>query len=96
MKKVIFATGLFLAAATAFAVTDKLDPQLVAKKAESIEKVDVIAKLDQDKDGKLTIKEAMSDPVLLASFGKIDTDGDGQISQSEMEAAKLTEQEQGS
>ncbi|MBC3764418.1 hypothetical protein H8B19_00895 [Neptunicella marina] len=47
-----------------------------------------IARLDQDEDGKLTIKEAMADPVLLASFGKIDTNGDGQLSQAEMDKAQ--------
>ena len=96
MRKVIITTGLLLVATAALAVTDKADTQLVAKKSDVIEKVDTISRLDQDKDGKLTIKEAMSDPVLLAAFGKIDTNGDGQISQRELDAAKLTDQQQGS
>ncbi len=47
----------------------------------------IITKFDKDKDGKLTIKEAMSDPVLLASFGKLDVDGDGQLTEIELNAA---------
>lgn len=50
--------------------------------------VDVIAEMDQDKDGQISIREAVADPKLLASFGKIDTNGDGKINAKELEASK--------
>ena len=46
---------------------------------------DIIQKLDQDQDGKITIKEAVADPVILASFGKIDVNGDGKITKQELD-----------
>jgi Ca2+-binding EF-hand superfamily protein len=45
---------------------------------------ELIEKLDLDKDGQITIKEAVANPAVLASFGKIDTDGDGKISSIEL------------
>ena len=50
-----------------------------------------IEHLDLDKDGKIAIREAVADPKLLASFGRIDTDGDGLISRLELEQAKYAE-----
>ena len=50
---------------------------------------DIIEKLDLDKDGQITIKEAVANPAVLASFGKIDTDGNGKISPVEMAKTKL-------
>ena len=50
---------------------------------------ELIAKLDLDKDGQITIKEAVADPVILASFGKIDTDGNGKISSIELAKTKI-------
>ena len=50
--------------------------------------IDLIKKLDLDKDGQITIKEAVANPAILASFGKIDTDGNGKI--SVIELAKTT------
>ncbi|TDF39904.1 hypothetical protein EYS14_10470 [Alteromonadaceae bacterium M269] len=40
--------------------------------------------LDKDKDGNISIQEATVHPDLLASFGSIDVDGNGQISRSEL------------
>ena len=54
--------------------------------------VEKIKLLDLDQDGKIAIKEAVKDPELLASFGKIDTDGDGLITRLELERAKYVEQ----
>lgn len=51
--------------------------------------VDLIKKLDLDSDGEITIKEAVADPVVLASFGKIDTDGNGKISLIELSTTKV-------
>jgi hypothetical protein len=50
---------------------------------------DIIEKLDLDKDGQITIKEAVANPAVLASFGKIDTDGNGKISPIEMVKNKV-------
>ena len=51
-----------------------------------------IKQLDLDQDGKIAIKEAVADPELLASFGKIDTDCDGLITRLELERASYVEQ----
>lgn len=48
-----------------------------------------IEKMDENKDGFISIKEAVSDPNLLAVFGKIDINGDGKISRKELEATNL-------
>jgi Ca2+-binding EF-hand superfamily protein len=45
--------------------------------------------LDSDKDGQITIKEAVAAPAVLASFGKIDTDGNGNINSAELVKTKL-------
>ncbi|MBU3003004.1 hypothetical protein [Paraglaciecola arctica] len=50
---------------------------------------ELIKKLDLDKDGQITIKEAVANPAVLASFGKIDTDGDGKISSLELANTKV-------
>jgi hypothetical protein len=50
---------------------------------------DLIEKLDLDKDGQITIKEAVANPAVLASFGKIDTDGNGKLSSIELAKIKV-------
>jgi hypothetical protein len=52
--------------------------------------IELIEKLDLDKDGQITIKEAVAEPAVLASFGKIDTDGNGRISSMELAKAKVS------
>jgi energy-converting hydrogenase Eha subunit H len=44
----------------------------------------LIEKLDLDKDGEISIKEAVASPAVLAAFGKIDTDGNGKLSRFEL------------
>ena len=51
--------------------------------------VELIEQLDLDKDGQITIKEAVSNPAILAVFGKIDTDGNGKISSIELKETKV-------
>lgn len=88
MNKVILISGLLTATSMVFAGNEKM-PETKEIKVDAVAAVNHwIARLDQDEDGKLTIKEAMADPVLLASFGKIDTNGDGQLSQAEMDKAQ--------
>jgi Ca2+-binding EF-hand superfamily protein len=56
---------------------------------KALAQADVLTEMDQDEDGMISIREAVADPVLLASFGKVDTDGDGKISAKELEAATI-------
>lgn len=49
---------------------------------------DRLQRLDTDKDGNITIKEAVADPELLAVFGRIDSNGDGKISRMELARAQ--------
>ncbi|TBX22637.1 hypothetical protein TK45_08630 [Bowmanella sp. JS7-9] len=58
-----------------------------AEKAKEKYSAVLLNELDHDKDGVLTIKEAMSNPSLLSSFGKLDLNGDGQLSSAELELA---------
>jgi Ca2+-binding EF-hand superfamily protein len=51
----------------------------------------ILEKLDLDKDGQITIKEAVSAPAILASFGKIDKDGNGKISLIELNNSKVAQ-----
>lgn len=50
-----------------------------------------LERIDADKDGFISIKEAVSDPRLLAVFGKVDVNGDGKISPQELSATDLVE-----
>ena len=59
--------------------------QSVSAKADN----KLIEKLDLDKDGQITIKEAVASPAVLASFGKIDLDGNGKISSIELANTKV-------
>lgn len=64
----------------------------VALSAKVFAQSDIISEMDQDEDGMISIREAVANPLLLASFGKIDTDGDGKISLKELEETQLLNQ----
>ncbi|GAB2690514.1 hypothetical protein Q4574_00120 [Aliiglaciecola sp. 3_MG-2023] len=53
---------------------------------------DLIAEMDLDDDGMISIREAVADPNLLAAFGKIDSNGDGKISAEELSESNLIKQ----
>ncbi|MFT6990018.1 MAG: Ca2+-binding EF-hand superfamily protein [Paraglaciecola sp.] len=46
---------------------------------------DLIAKLDSDYDGRISIEEAADDASLSAMFAEIDTNKDGYLTPSELE-----------
>ena len=46
---------------------------------------DLIATLDSDNDGRISIEEAAEDASLLAMFAELDTNKDGYLSPSELE-----------
>lgn len=48
------------------------------------QQTDEFSSLDTDQDGFISIKEAVANPDLLASFGKLDLNGDGKLSQVEI------------
>ncbi len=50
---------------------------------------DLMALLDADQDGFISLKEAVADAQLLKNFGLIDTDADGMISKAELNAVAL-------
>ena len=79
MKKVNYITPfVFVVASVQFFMS-------ISVRAE----VELIEQLDLDKDGQITIKEAVSNPAILAVFGKIDTDGNGKISSIELKETKV-------
>lgn len=54
---------------------------------------DLLASLDADQDGFISLKEAVSNAELLENFGVIDTDEDGKISKEELAAASAAPKE---
>jgi Ca2+-binding EF-hand superfamily protein len=46
---------------------------------------DLIAKLDSDNDGRISIEEAAEDESLSAMFAELDTNKDGYLSPTELE-----------
>ncbi|MFT2092632.1 hypothetical protein [Paraglaciecola sp. 2405UD69-4] len=53
----------------------------------------LIEKLDLDKDGHITIREAVAEPKILVTFGTIDRNNDGKISKTELKKAKISSEE---
>ena len=66
---------------TTFLITSVL---LVATSFAGDEEKGRLTPLDKNKDGKISIQEATVHPDLLASFGSIDADGNGQITRAEL------------
>jgi hypothetical protein len=48
---------------------------------------DLLAKLDSDKDGRISIEEAVEDASLSAMFAELDNNKDGYLSPKELENA---------
>lgn len=64
----------------------KLIPMVVLTFASMalIAEEDLIAKLDSDNDGRISIEEAAQDASLSAMFAELDTNKDGYLSPSEL------------
>lgn len=80
-KSVTFACLILLAAAMQFTLSFKVYAQ---------ENAEFITEIDLDEDGLISIREAVANLQLLASFGKIDIDGDGKISPDELASTNVT------
>jgi Ca2+-binding EF-hand superfamily protein len=50
----------------------------------------LLATLDSDQDGKISLREAIGHRALLENFNKIDRNEDGYISLEELEASQIT------
>ncbi|WP_026374481.1 hypothetical protein [Aestuariibacter salexigens] len=61
----------------------------VISAAHANEQDTLLAKLDLDRDGYITLKEASSVPEMLKVFGSIDTNEDGRLSLEELNSATL-------
>lgn len=55
----------------------------------SIAQQSFYSRLDKNRDGVISIKEAVSEPAFLASFGEIDKNRDGKITPHEFFASQL-------
>ena len=80
-KSVAFACLILLAAALQFTLSTRAIAQ---------ENLEFITEIDLDEDGLISIREAVANLQLLASFGKIDVDGDGKISPEELASTNVT------
>jgi len=85
MQKLVCSTVtaaiLFAATAPGFADTDDANAR-IATRVEA-----AFARLDADKDGRISRAEAAKGPRLSRSFDKVDADHDGYVSRAELTAA---------
>lgn len=86
MKKplcaVLAAASLLAVAAPAFAGDDDAMQAKVSRRVDQ-----VFAKLDTDKDGRISKAEAAKGPKMAKAFDRVDADHDGFVSRAEMSAA---------
>lgn len=68
MKKLILLSTLILASGVSFAGEGN----------------DMMAQLDADKDGRISVTEASADATLTAKFGELDADKDGYLTANEL------------
>jgi Ca2+-binding EF-hand superfamily protein len=81
---ILAAAALFATAAPAFAG----DAEGEGSQTRIAKRVDTaFAKLDTDKDGRISRAEAASRPRMAKHFDRIDADGDGYLSRPELSAA---------
>jgi len=85
----LVAVGLTAAALVAPAFADDTTPNnnddAAAKLARRVD--DVFARLDADKDGKISKAEASKGPRLSKNFDQVDADHDGFVTKAELSAA---------
>jgi Ca2+-binding EF-hand superfamily protein len=79
---VLAAASLWAVATPAFAGDDDAMKVKVARRVDQ-----VFAKLDTDKDGRISKAEAEKGPKMAKAFDRVDTDHDGFVSRAEMSAA---------
>jgi Ca2+-binding EF-hand superfamily protein len=63
---------------------------IVVAEAHASPAADLMDKLDTNKDGEISLKEAVRHTELLRNFGLIDDNEDGKLSESELAKSKLT------
>ena len=63
---------------------------IVVAEAHASPAADLMDKLDTNKDGEISLKEAVRQTELLRNFGLIDDNEDGKLSESELAKSKLT------
>lgn len=78
---ILTAVILFAAAAPTFADGDDARAR-IARRVDA-----VLARLDADKDGRISRAEAAKGPRLSRNFDKVDADRDGYVSRAELTAA---------
>lgn len=76
---------VFLAACTVAAMQTVLMADVQASPARSL-----MEQLDADKDGLISLKEAVRHTGLLRNFGLIDDNEDGKLSEAELTKSQLT------
>ena len=88
-KKIYSALVAATVTATAFAAPALADDD-AAMKAKITKRVDdAFAKLDTDKDGKISKAEAAKGPRLSKNFDQVDADHDGFVTKAEMTTAMM-------